>query len=87
MAGVELADPDLAAATARGLERVEELLHREVHSEYHFVSETSLHLIDAGGKRFRPLFTLRSAQIGPSPEGDVVGRAGAVVELEHQATL
>ena len=54
IAGVELGDPELAAATAAGLDRVEELLHREVHSEYRFVTETSLHLIDAGGKRFRP---------------------------------
>ncbi|MFR9806188.1 polyprenyl synthetase family protein [Pseudonocardia sp. RS010] len=87
VAGVELADPDLAAATARGLERVEELLHREVHSDYHFVSETSLHLIDAGGKRFRPLFTLLGAQVGPAPDGDEVVRAAAVVELVHLATL
>jgi len=87
VAGVELADPDLAAATAGGLERVEELLHREVHSEYHFVSETSLHLIDAGGKRFRPLFTLLAAQIGPERETEAVVRAAAVVELVHLATL
>ncbi|GAA1882032.1 polyprenyl synthetase family protein [Pseudonocardia ailaonensis] len=87
VAGVELADPELAAATAGGLVRVEELLHREVHSEYHFVSETSLHLIDAGGKRFRPLFTLLASQVGPSPDGDDVVRAAAVVELVHLATL
>ena len=87
MAGVELADPDLAAATAHGLDRVEELLHREVHSEYHFVSETSLHLIDAGGKRFRPLFTLLSAQVGPAATSAEVVRAAAVVELVHLATL
>ena len=31
---------------------------REVTGGYSFVTETSLHLIDAGGKRFRPLFTL-----------------------------
>jgi heptaprenyl diphosphate synthase len=87
VAGVELADPDLAAATAQGLDRVEELLHREVHSDYHFVSETSLHLIDAGGKRFRPLFTLLSAQVGPAGSSDEVVRAAAVVELVHLATL
>ena len=87
MAGVELADPDLAAATAQGLDRVEQLLHREVHSEYHFVSETSLHLIDAGGKRFRPLFTLLAGQIGPEGDSADVVRASAVVELVHLATL
>ena len=87
IAGVELGDPDLMAATNAGLDRVEELLHREVTSGYQFVTETSLHLIDAGGKRFRPLFTLLGAQMGPHPEGEGVITAAAVVELIHLATL
>jgi heptaprenyl diphosphate synthase len=87
IAGVELGDPGLAAATATGLTRVEELLHREVHSDYRFVTETSLHLIDAGGKRFRPLFTLLGAHIGPRPDVEEVIIAAAVVELIHLATL
>jgi heptaprenyl diphosphate synthase len=87
IAGVELGDPELAATTSAGLERVEELLHREVTSGYRFVTETSLHLIDAGGKRFRPLFTLLGAQMGPRPEADDVVTAAAVVELIHLATL
>lgn len=87
IAGVELGDPELAATTAVGLTKVEELLHREVHSDYQFVSETSLHLIDAGGKRFRPLFTLLGAQMGPEPDSDDVITAATVVELIHLATL
>jgi len=87
IAGVELGDPDLATATSAGLERVEELLHREVTSGYRFVTETSLHLIDAGGKRFRPLFTLLCGHVGPRPEADEVVTAAAVVELIHLATL
>ena len=87
IAGVELGDPDLAAATSAGLKQVEDLLHREVTSGYQFVTETSLHLIDAGGKRFRPLFTLLGAQMGPRPESDEVITAAAVVELIHLATL
>jgi heptaprenyl diphosphate synthase len=87
VAGVELGDAGLAAATAAGLDRVEELLHREVTSGYRFVTETSLHLIDAGGKRFRPLFTLLGAQMGPRPDADEVITAAAVVELIHLATL
>jgi len=87
IAGVELGEPELAAATAAGLDRVEELLRREVRSEYRFVTETSLHLIDAGGKRFRPLFTLLGAHIGPRPAADEVVTAAAVVELVHLATL
>ena len=58
-----------------------------MRSDYHFVAETSLHLIDAGGKRFRPLFTLLGAQMGPRPESDEVLTAAAVVELIHLATL
>ena len=87
VAGVELGDADLAAATAAGLERVEALLRREVHSDHRFVTETSLHLIEAGGKRFRPLFTLLGAQMGPEPGADAVVTAAAVVELIHLATL
>jgi geranylgeranyl pyrophosphate synthase len=87
IAGVELGDPELAAATSVGLERVEVLLHRELTSGYQFVTETSLHLIDAGGKRFRPLFTLLGAQMGPRPDADEVITAAAVVELIHLATL
>jgi heptaprenyl diphosphate synthase len=87
VAGVELGDPELTVATSAGLDRVEELLHREVTSGYQFVTETSLHLIDAGGKRFRPLFTLLGAQMGPRPDADEVITAAAVVELVHLATL
>jgi heptaprenyl diphosphate synthase len=90
VSGVELADPELRAALEHGLVQVEELLHREVQSEFHFLTETSLHLVDAGGKRFRPMFTLLAGQFGPvrEPHGsaDVV-RAAAVVELVHLATL
>ncbi|ANY10079.1 polyprenyl synthetase family protein [Pseudonocardia sp. HH130630-07] len=82
-----MADPALAEATADGLKRVEDLVHREVHSDYEFVTETSLHLIQAGGKRYRPLFTLLAAQVGPHPERDDVVTAAAVVELIHLATL
>src|SRR5918997_2599039 len=90
VAGVDLANPELRAVLEHGLVQVEELLHREVQSEFHFLTETSLHLVDAGGKRFRPLFTLLAAQFGPVHEPHVsapVVRAAAVVELVHLATL
>ncbi|MGH3831335.1 MAG: polyprenyl synthetase family protein [Pseudonocardiaceae bacterium] len=91
--GVELADPELRVMLECGLTQVEELLRREVRSEFRFLTETSLHLADAGGKRFRPLFTLLAGQFGPDDGlgqagrmADVV-RAAAVVELVHLATL
>ncbi len=88
VAGVELADPQLRTFLEEGLAQVEQLLHREVQSEFRFLTETSLHLVDAGGKRFRPLFTLLASQFGLDSDRtrDVV-RAAAVVELIHLATL
>jgi heptaprenyl diphosphate synthase len=87
IAGVEVGDVDLEATTSADLTRVEALLHRSVASDYPFVNETSLHLIDAGGKRFRPLFTLLGAHVGPRPDADEVIIAAVVVELIHLATL
>jgi heptaprenyl diphosphate synthase len=84
--GLVLAEPALATAVRRGLDRVERLLHDELRSELDFITEASLHLVDAGGKRFRPLFTLLAAQFGDGDADEVV-RAAAVVELVHLATL
>jgi heptaprenyl diphosphate synthase len=82
----DLPDPDLAAAVKLGLERVEDLLREELQGELAFITEASLHLVEAGGKRFRPLFTLLAAQFGKGDSDEVV-RAAAVVELVHLATL
>lgn len=90
VAGVEFSDPELRDALMDGLQQVEDLLHREVQSEFQFLTETSLHLVDAGGKRFRPLLTLLAGQFGPDLHAqrvDDVVRAAAVVELIHLATL
>jgi heptaprenyl diphosphate synthase len=87
MPGFELADPALTARVSRGLDRVETLLSAELASEFSFVTEASRHLVVAGGKRFRPLFTLVAAGIGPNSDSDEVVTAGAVVELIHLATL
>jgi heptaprenyl diphosphate synthase len=61
-------------------------LHDELRSDLDFLHQASLHLVDAGGKRFRPLFTLLAAQFGKGDADEVV-RAAAVVELVHLATL
>jgi heptaprenyl diphosphate synthase len=87
IAGIELADEQLARRVAGGLLAVEALLDRELQSEFSFVTETASHLMHAGGKRFRPLFTIVAAGIGPNPEAPEVNTAAAVVELVHLATL
>jgi len=84
--GIDFADPALEATVRAGLELVEAMLRDSVKSDYPFVTETSQHLVAAGGKRFRPLVVLLAAQFG-DPGASGVVPAGVVVELTHLATL
>ena len=79
-------EPGLAADLTHGLDSVEKLLSESIVSSYPFVTETSEHLVHAGGKRFRPLLTLLAAQLG-DPDAPGVVPAAVVVELTHVATL
>lgn len=85
--GFALVDPVLTEVVQNGLAEVERTLHDVVQSEFHPVTETSLHLVEAGGKRIRPLFTLLASQFGAEWDREKVIRAAAVVELTHLATL
>jgi heptaprenyl diphosphate synthase len=84
--GLDDADPDLVKSVTEGLIRVEETLRTVVRSDVEFVSQAALHLVKAGGKRFRPLFTLLSAHFADGNTDEVV-TAAAAVELVHLATL
>ena len=85
-AGFDFDDPVLESAVRAGLDAVEALLRESVKSDYPFVTETSAHLLAAGGKRFRPLLVLLAAQFGDASAPGVVP-AAVVVELTHLATL
>ncbi|WP_276313951.1 polyprenyl synthetase family protein [Nocardia huaxiensis] len=87
VAGVDLGDPELAATVKKGLEEVEDLLITELSDGEDFLQEAALHLAKAGGKRFRPLFTILTGQLGPNPTSPDLITAGTVVELVHLATL
>lgn len=84
--GLDDADPALLASITDGLNAVERLLHSVVHSDVDFVNQAALHLVKAGGKRFRPLFTLLAGHV-TGKVGDEVVTAAAAVELVHLATL
>lgn len=77
---------DLEQVLQKGLENVEELLRISVASDFEFVGQASRHLVEAGGKRFRPLLTLLAAQLG-DPDAPGVVPSAVVVELTHLATL
>jgi heptaprenyl diphosphate synthase len=84
--GFDIVDPALAESVRAGVARVEQLLHESVRSDFEFATRTSLHLVDAGGKRFRPLFTVLAAHFG-DPTTENVTKSAAVVEMVHLATL
>ncbi len=87
VAGVDFGDAALAATVRGGVERIEQLIGTELRSADAVMTDSLTHLFDAGGKRFRPLFTVLSAQLGPNPDAEEVTVAGAVIELVHLATL
>jgi len=87
VAGVDFGDAPFAENVRDGVARIEALMSEELGRADTLMSEAVQHLFRAGGKRFRPLFTVLSAQLGPEPDAWQVTVAGSVVELVHLATL
>ncbi|MGW5261963.1 polyprenyl synthetase family protein [Microbispora sp. NPDC004025] len=83
---IPLVDERLADDLAGGLAAVEKLLRSSVESEDAFVTQTSRHLIEAGGKRFRAMLVLLAAQFG-NPDAPGIVPGAVVIELTHLATL
>lgn len=79
-------DSDFAAALDARLDAVEARLRSVIGTSDELVSWTSRHLMDAGGKRVRPLLSLIAAGFGDLERPEVVDVA-ALVELTHLATL
>ena len=79
-------DPALEQELNKGLEEVEKLLSTHIQGDYPLVVETSRHLVEAGGKRFRPVLTLIASHFGNGQNQQVI-EAAVVCELTHVATL
>ncbi len=82
--------PSLSAEVERDLtirmKAVEDFLFNHAAGEFPFATETSRHLISAGGKRFRPVLTLLASNYGDPTREEII-KAAVVVELTHLATL
>jgi len=84
-------DADLEARLRARMAVVEEALLGHVESEAPFVTKAARHLMEAGGKRFRPLLCFLAAETasgaaGAGSSSDVL-TAACVVELTHLASL
>ena len=86
MTQFEWGDAALDEELTSGLDRTEAALQVAVDCDYPFVTAASRHLVDAGGKRVRPLLVWLASQFG-DPAAKGVVDASVVVELIHLATL
>lgn len=72
---------------SRQLDIVEQRLYQVIVSENPFVTEAASHLIDAGGKRFRPGLVLACADFGGAADESKLISGAMVMELTHVASL
>ena len=84
--GIDFADAGLESGVGTIMRGVEAELRQTVASADPLVSAAARHLVEAGGKRFRPLLVALAAHFG-DPFGAEVVKAAIVVELTHLATL
>ena len=84
--GIPNLDNQLEQSLVSDLKKVEDLMRSHIKGDYPLVVETSRHLVEAGGKRLRPLLTLLSAQFGDPTNYDII-KAAVCCELTHLATL
>lgn len=84
--GLPSVDADLESRVASKLLEIEKELAAAVESDFDFINEAAHHLLEAGGKRFRPLLVVLASEFG-DPRSDAIVPAALVVELTHVATL
>jgi octaprenyl-diphosphate synthase len=77
---------DVFAAYTDDLKKVETTLDKEIFSDVRLIPEISHHLIDSGGKRFRPVLLLICAGLC-GYRGEHRFPMAAVMEFIHTATL
>ena len=84
--GIPNISAELEESLSAAMVEVEELLRQQIEGKYPLVVETSRHLVQAGGKRLRPLLTLITSHYG-DPRKRGILEAAVVCELTHLATL
>ncbi len=83
---IPIGNAALDASISPRLALIEERLRDAVAQSDRLADATSRHLVDAGGKRLRPMLALLTAQLGDATRPEVLD-AAVVVELTHLATL
>ena len=84
--GLEAPDEALEADIRMRLDHVEEALETSVVAESDLLADTARYLLQAGGKRFRPMLVLLSGYFGDPTDPRLIPGSVAI-ELVHLATL
>jgi heptaprenyl diphosphate synthase len=84
--GLEAPDAALESDIRARLDRVEEALEKSVVAESDLLAATARYLLQAGGKRFRPMLVLLSGYFGDPTDSRLISGSVAI-ELVHLATL
>jgi heptaprenyl diphosphate synthase len=84
--GLESSDSPLESQIAARLDRVEEELEKAVAADSDLLSATARYLLQAGGKRFRPMLVLLAGYFGDPADPRLIPGSVAI-ELSHLATL
>ncbi|RSL33465.1 heptaprenyl diphosphate synthase component II [Salibacterium salarium] len=77
---------DLYLFLKSDIEKIEKELENAVQAKHPILQEASLHLLQAGGKRIRPVFVLLSAKFG-TYDIERIKQIAVALELIHMASL
>lgn len=80
-------DDDFEDMVASRLATIEDALMAAAVADSPFMTEAAQHIIQAGGKRFRPTLVVLGSQFGQGATEQDVVRASLVCELTHVASL
>lgn len=70
----------------KDLDRIESSLNHVIQADHPVLRNASTELLQAGGKRIRPVFVLLAGQLGDF-QADKINKAAVSLELIHMATL
>lgn len=77
---------DIFGALKKDMDYIEQQLYRSIDGDDDLLSETSLHLLKAGGKRLRPVFVLLGGKFGDY-DLERLSYVAVPLELIHSASL
>ncbi|OPA81444.1 heptaprenyl diphosphate synthase [Paenibacillus selenitireducens] len=77
---------ELYATMKKDVQFIENQLEKSIRCDHELLSETSLHLFKAGGKRLRPVFVLLSGKFG-TYDLEKLQHIAVPLEMIHMATL